>query len=404
MKTRTCTLAVAALVGLGGCAPQLPVNDGRINTARNTASAPSATVSAAPGSTPTASESPTADACVTLAGALSVEERVGQLYMVGVSTSGLDETTRAAIRDNKVGSVVLLGNTTSGSAQIRLLTAELTGFGSDQLPLLVSVDQEGGTVQRLQGEGFTRIPSAREQAELPDGELAKQSATWAAELKEAGVDYNLAPVADVVPVDRRNTNAPIGKLKRDYGSEPVTVGAKVTEFIDGMHEAGVLTSVKHFPGLGQVEVNTDFGVARDTAVTADSDVIGPFRTAIEAGADSVMVSSAIFTKIDPDNEGVFSSAIVTDLLRGTIGYTGVVIADDLGAAAAVKGVKPEQRGIKFIEAGGDLAINADPSLMTGMVQETIERAESDEAFSQRVTESAARVLNLKEKAGLIQCG
>lgn len=400
MKASTGGLAIAAVLGLVGCAPQLPVNDGRITTGSSPA---------APTPVPTEPSQPTSasarpDACVALAEKLSVEERAGQLYMVGVATSGLDETTKAAIRDNKVGSVVLLGNTTSGSMGIRLLTAELSGFGSDQLPLLVAVDQEGGSVQRLQGEGFTRIPAARDQGQLAKGELQKQAAIWATELRDAGVTYNLAPVADVVPVDKRNTNAPIGKLKRDYGSDPKVVSEKVGEFIAGMHEGEVITSVKHFPGLGQVDVNTDFGVARDTHITGSSEELEPFRSAIAEGADSVMVSSAIFTRIDPDHEGVFSSRIITDLLRGTLDYRGVVIADDLGAAVAVKDVAPAERGISFIQAGGDLAINADPSLMADMIQATVKKAESDDAFSARVLESAARVLELKQKAGIMQCG
>nr|WP_269452196.1 glycoside hydrolase family 3 N-terminal domain-containing protein [Tessaracoccus coleopterorum] len=220
----------------------------------------------------------------------------------------------------------------------------------------------------------------------------------------AGVLYDLAPVGDVVPEDRRATNAPIGQLKRDFGSDPDMVGAKVQEFIAGMHEAGVRTSVKHFPGLGQVETNTDFGVALDTEVTADSPTLEPFRAAIDAGVDSVMVSSAIFTLIDKDNPGVFSGKVITELLRGGFGFDGIVIADDLGAAKAVADIEPSQRGVKFIAAGGDIAINADPSLMGGMVEATLERVAEDDGFAARVTESTARVLELKESAGLLSCG
>ena len=399
MRARIGAIALLAVGGLAACAPTPVPGEGvpeggsaSVSTAAEQGSAEAASPAAQPLS------------CTDLAAALPLESQVGQLYMVGVSTAGLDEDTRSAIVDHQVGSVVLLGNSSAGSKPIRLLTAELGSLGAADLPLLVAVDQEGGAVQRLQGEGFTRIPDARTQGGFASGELAVEAETWGKELKDAGVDYNLAPVADVVPEDRRASNAPIGKMQRDYGSDPAQVGAKVGEFIEGMHNAGVLTSVKHFPGLGLVETNTDFGAAVDTEVGADSPEIEPFRTAIEAGADSVMVSSAVFKKIDADNEGVFSSAVITDLLRGDLGYDGVVIADDLGAAVAVKGVDAAQRGVRFIEAGGDIAINADPALMGAMADATVELAGSDEGFAARVAESAGRVLELKASAGLVDCG
>ncbi|WP_077684529.1 glycoside hydrolase family 3 N-terminal domain-containing protein [Tessaracoccus aquimaris] len=352
MNARFGVAALAAAAVLAGCAPQLPVSDSRIHAGGTGASTPTVkpTASGSPTPEPSATPSP-ARACLAFAESLTVQEQAGQLYMVGVSTSGLDETTRAAIRDNALGSVVLLGNTTSGSEAIRLLTAELGSVGTARLPILVSVDQEGGTVQRLQGEGFTRMPSAREQGQLPPGQLTTDATTWGKELLAAGVLYNLAPVGDVVPEDRRNTNAPVGKLKRDFGSDPDQVGAKAQEFIDGMHEAGVLTAVKHFPGLGQVETNTDFGAAEDTVTSATSPELESFRMAIDGGVDSVMVSSAVYAKIDPSTEGMFSKKIVTDLLRGDFGYDGVVISDDLGAAKSVEDVAPAERGTKFIQAG-----------------------------------------------------
>lgn len=394
-------------VALTACAPQLGINDSRLRAPDPGASLPASAEASPEADLSPASPTPSAppvEACLVKAGALPVADRVGQLFMVGVSTGGLDETTRSAIADNRLGSVVLLGNTTSGAADIRMLSAELGSLGSADLPLLVSVDQEGGNVQRLQGEGFTRMPTGREQGKLPPGQLAEDAFAWGTELRSAGVRYDLAPSADVVPEDRRNTNAPIGKLQRDFGSDPELVGEKVTQFIAGMHEAGVVTSVKHFPGLGLVETNTDFGAAKDTEVTADSAVLDPFRAAIEAGVDSVMVSSAVYEQIDPDNEAMFSSKVVTDLLRGELGYDGVVISDDLGAAKSVEAVAPADRGVRFLQAGGDLVINADPLLMGEMVQSAVELAGTDAAFEERVTESTARVLKLKEAAGLAACG
>lgn len=377
-------------ITLAGCAP-VPEE---LRSATPTPSAPASSESA----------DPTAAACADAAAGLSLEQQVGQLFMVGVNTEGLDETTRAAISAGQIGSVVLLGNNSAGSSSIRELTAQLGSLGSAELPLLVAVDQEGGTVQRLQGEGFSTIPPAREQGGWPAGELESSALQWGGELTKAGVHYDLAPVADVVPVDKRASNAPIGALKRDFGSDPQLVARSVTEFISGMHEAGIVTSVKHFPGLGEVSTNTDLGAATDDVTTRDGASLAPFTAAIDAGVDSVMVSSAVFTQIDPDNEGVFSSTMIEDFLRGELGFDKVVIADDLGAAQSVKDVTPAQRAVRFFRAGGDLAINADPQLMAQMVTGTLDEAVADDAFAQRVTESAARVLALKKAAGLGTCG
>ena len=394
--------AVAAL-GLAACAPEplgvyLPGEATPSPSVADGASGDSAAASAVP--TP----APTTPACVVTARGLTPEEQVGQLFMLGVSTDGLDQATRSAVVDNRVGSVVLLGNSSAGQTAIRVLTAELGSLGTAALPLLVAADQEGGTVQRLKGEGFDDIPPARAQGGMDPVDLKVDAAEWGDQLKRAGVDYNLAPVADVVPESKRGTNEPIGKLRRDFGADPAEVADAVVAVVEGMSEAGVATSAKHFPGLGEVTTNTDFGAALDTDTTRESENLVPFRAAIEAGVSSVMVSSAVFEQIDPHNEGVFSSAIITDLLRGDLGFDGVVIADDLGAAKSVAEVTPGERAVRFFEAGGDLVINANPAIMSDMTEATVEKAEEDESFATRVEESTARVLQLKADAGLMTCG
>lgn len=394
--------AAVLTLALSACAPDPAVFE-RTAAPATSAVTPSASRSTQPTGPASASASPEADGveCRSVAGAMPLADQVGQLFMVGVDTAGLDTTTRSAITSGRIGSVVLLGNTSAGSTEIRKLTAQLGSLGHSSAPLLIAVDQEGGTVQRLKGPGFTQIPSAREQGEWADGELREAAEQWGAELEAAGVHYNLAPVADVVPMDKRDVNEPIGKLRRDFGDDPGAVSNSVAEFIEGMHASGVMTSVKHFPGLGEVVTNTDFGAAEDTVIDRNS--VAPFEAAIDAGVDSVMVSSAVFTRLDPDNEGVFSGVIMHDLLRDELGFDGVVIADDLGAAKSVSDVSPADRALRFVEAGGDLLINADPRLMSQMTAATVARAEEAPQFQQRVLDSAERVLRLKASAGLIDC-
>lgn len=400
MRAATALTALGA-VALAACAPT-PLTTG---TASATAAAtdPATTTSASAPST-TASPSPTVPSCAALAADLSLEEQVGQLFMIGLDSAELNETTRRAIADYDIGSVILLSNRTSGSSAIRTLTASISKEGTARLPIMLAVDQEGGPVQRLQGDGFSSIPTAREQGTWSADELRAEATSWARQLKKAGVDYNLAPVADVVPESKRESNAPIGSLKRDFGADAEQVSASVTAFIGGMRAGGIMTSAKHFPGLGEVTENTDYAVAYDDDIDEDSDALEPFRAAIDAGVSSVMISSAIFEKIDPDNEGVFSSVIITDLLRGKLGYDGVVIADDLGAAKAVGDVAPGERAVRFLAAGGDLVINADPRLMGDMVEAVLDEADDDADFRAGLETSTARILALKAEAGLLSCG
>jgi len=335
---------------------------------------------------------------------LTPAQQVGQLFMLGVDTSGLGDTTRTAIVDGQIGSVVLLGNTTAGQQHVASLVAQVTALGTSEVPVLVAVDQEGGQVQRLKGQGFSSIPNAQMQGEMQPDELRSAARSWGLELRQAGVRYNLAPVADVVPEDKVAVNAPIGQLRRNFGTDEDTVGRAAAAVVEGMSDAGIATSLKHFPGLGRVTANTDFDVATDTDTTASATDLAPFVAGIKAGTDSVMVSSAVYERIDPDNQGVFSRTIITDVLREDLGFDGVVISDDLGAAEAVSDVSAADRATRFFTAGGDLLINADPSHMAEMTSAVRQLVDEDPAFAGQVRDSASRVLLLKQRVGLIDCG
>lgn len=362
------------------------------------------TTSPAPPTTPTApAPSPTVatPTCTAEAAALSLTQRIGQLLMVGVG-DGLDGTERRAIIDHHVGSVVLLGRQSGGTKGVRALTDRLAKLNPDAA-LLVAADQEGGTVQRLTGPGFDTIPSAARQARWGDGRLREASAGWGAQLARAGVLLNLAPVADVVPTAKARTNQPIGRLGRGYGSDPDTVTAKTAAVIAGLGDAGVAAAVKHFPGLGEVTGNTDHAATVvDTVTTADSPSLQPFRQAAQNEVGAVMIASARYQQIDPDQPAVFSPAVI-GLLREW-GYDQVVISDDLGVAKAVQKVSAGQRAVRFVAAGGDLVINADPRLTGAMATALAEQAHSDEAFAARIDQAATRVLALKQQLGLVACG
>src|SRR5690606_8890366 len=208
-----------------------------------------------------------------------------------------------------------------------------------------------------------------------------------------------APVADVVPKELADDNEPIAGLDRGYGSDPEEVGAKVAAFTEGMADAEVATALKHFPGLGRVRGNTDFtSKVVDRSTTDDDPGFASFRAGIDAGADMIMIANAYYDKIDDDRQAVFSKKIVTGLVRDRLGFTGVVISDDL-AAAGVADVRPGRRATRFIGAGGDLMIIGDPDEAEEMAEALAEKAEDDTEFDARITESVIRVLALKSRHG-----
>lgn len=335
--------------------------------------------------------------CRDEAAALPLAQQVGQLFMVAVTPDDADPAPRVA--RSGVGGVVLLGDW-SGQEQVR---ASVDAMTKAVPTLLVATDQEGGRVQRLTGAGFETIPTAPRQAALGDAGLTEAAARWGTQLRDAGVRYDLAPVADVVPASKATTNQPIGVLRRGYSADPEVVGSRTAAFVTGMRQASVATSLKHFPNLGEVTGDPDTTAVTDTVTTRTSPAVAAFRPGIEAGASSVMVSSAVYAKIDPDAPAVFSTVVVTDMLRGDLGFTGVIVSDDLGVAQAVAAVPPADRALRFFGAGGDLLVNADPAIQKEMTDAVVAKAASDPAFATRVTDSAARVLALKSSVGIGGC-
>ena len=402
---------LAALVGAGslaGCS-LIPGSSsaGSSPSAKPQAPEP-ATSSAAPSPTAAASPAPTATATATATdGALagwSLEEKVGQLMMVGVDAQAPKQSSNEAVDTHHVGNIFIAGRTTAGSQATQKVISSFTskvGPGTTHAtPMLVATDQEGGEVQVLAGSGFSDIPSALDQSAQPRDQLVASARTWGKELADVGVNMNLAPVADLVDIARPASNEPIGRWGREYGHDAATVSSQAGAFAEGMQASKVIPTYKHFPGLGRVKDNTDTsaGVVDSTTTrNADTAVSVIFGAAIAAGAPVIMVSSATYSLIDPSAPAVFSSTIVTDMLRREMGFSGVVITDDVSAAVQVQDVSAGDRAVRAIRAGCDLVLaSADPTVAADMVKALISTARSDPAFAARVDESATRVLNLKK--------
>ena len=380
---------------------------GSSSSAKPQAPEPAAS-SAAPSPTAAASPAPSATATATATdGALagwSLEEKVGQLMMVGVDATAPKQSSNEAVDTHHVGNIFIAGRTTAGSQATQKVISSFTskvGPGTTHAtPMLVATDQEGGEVQVLAGSGFSDIPSALDQSAQPRDQLVASARTWGKELADVGVNMNLAPVADLVDIARPASNEPIGRWGREYGHDAATVSSQAGAFAEGMQASKVIPTYKHFPGLGRVKDNTDTsaGVVDSTTTrSADTAVSVVFGAAIAAGAPVIMVSSATYSLIDSSAPAVFSSTIVTDMLRTEMGFSGVVITDDVSAAVQVQDVTAGDRAVRAIRAGCDIVLaSADPTVAADMVKALIATAQSDPAFAARVDESATRVLNLKK--------
>jgi beta-N-acetylhexosaminidase len=326
--------------------------------------------------------------------------RIGQLLMVGLPID--DPMTGLGQLDGvPVGGVFLQGRSTAGAAAVGAAVAELRS--ATDVPLQVAVDQEGGLVQALKGPGFDPVPRAVEQGRLTPEALRTATTIWAQQLRGAGITLDLAPVADTVPAGTEAQNPPIGVVDRQFGSDPAQVAAAVTVVVGALQDAGVAATVKHFPGLGRVDVNTDTDVGATDPETSRSDsFLEPFGAAVETGTAAVMVSSATYPQLDPDRAAVFSPAVI-GLLRDQLGFDGVVVADDLGQAVALSATPVGQRAVEAVGAGVDVVLTVRGGDAAPMSAALADRAATDPRFATRVDESALRVLALKERFGLLSC-
>ena len=374
---RTAAVLALAALALTGCTPS-----------------PAPTPTRTPTATPTPTPTPTVDPIARL----TLEQEVGQLFIVGTPAVALDADALAAIRDRHVGGLFLRGRSTAPASANLAVVQQAQGASADGIPLIVSTDQEGGQMQVLQGPGFDRIPPAVAQGETDVGALRTMATQWGSQLRAAGVNLDLAPVADIVPPGTAGRNPPIGVFQRQYGGDARTVADHAAAFAGGLRDAGVQSTAKHFPGLGHVTANTDTTAnVTDDTVGADSPDVGVYRDLAASGVDAVMISSAIYSRIDGTQPATFSPAVLTLLRRG-VGFRGVTMTDDMSSAVQVQSVTPADRAVRAIDAGVDIVLISNvPGLAAPMTDAVIARAQSDPAFRAKVDAAARAVVGWKTR-------
>lgn len=328
---------------------------------------------------------------------LTLEQKVGQMLMVGVPGPALDDLTRQRIIQQGVGGVIFLEQNGISPQQVRALTESLQATALEQgpgLPLFIGWNQEGGRVTR-RGAGITQFPYAM--ALGATGNLTLAYAVGEAvgvEMHSLGVNMNFAPVLDV---NSEPTNPVIGL--RAFGNAPTMVARMGQQYIRGLQSAGVIGVAKHFPGHGDVTVDShvDLPVLAASWQELQARELPPFEAALTANVGGVMVAHLQIPALDANRvPSSMSPNIVSALLRGQMGYNGVVMTDDMGMGAIVNYYSLTDAAVQAVLAGNDLLLTVETQTYPDEIQQAILSAVANGRLSEtRIDESVRRLIQLK---------
>jgi len=334
--------------------------------------------------------------------AMSLERKVGQLMSVAFHGSRVTSALEAMIRDKGVGGVILYSENFSDAASLSRLIAELSEIArqAKTIPLFFEIDQEGGAVTRI-GKGATVLPGQMALAATPDPAQSVRTAVGiiANELNAVGVNWNLAPDGDV---NDEPTNPVIGN--RSFSSDPARVSSLVTAAVQAYAAANFLCCVKHFPGHGSTTIDSHTGLPRIDAdrATLDRIELAPFRAAIAVGVPAIMSAHIVVPALDP-TPGLpvtLSKPVLTDLLRGTLGFGGVIVTDDL-EMGALQSVGEAAAGLRALQAGADfLLFRFDESAQLEGHRRIADAVRAGALPLERLEASARRIVNLKRSRSI----
>ena len=288
--------------------------------------------------------------------------------------------------DRGLGGVILFArNTTGGPDEVAALTADLKRRAGGR-PLYVAVDQEGGRVARLR-DGFTGLPPMRE---IDDESLAADAgAVLGRELRAVNVDVNFAPVADV---DTNPQNPVIAD--RSFGRDPRAVGRLAAALLTAMQQHGVAACAKHFPGHGDTatDSHTSLPTLPHDSARLEQIELPPFADCVAAGVASVMTAHILFPALDPAVPATLSHAVLTGLLRQTLGFDGVIFTDDLEMAGVAAHHDPGDAAVQTVLAGADVALVCHTPERQFAALDALAKAVRDETISpERLAQSLRRL-------------
>lgn len=377
-------------------------------TAAVPAPAPEAAPTAAvpsPESTPTPALTPVPepDPFAEQLAAMTVEEKVGQLLIGGFEGTEIGDQATRLVQEYQVGGLILYGRNIAGAGQLVTLTNGLKALNGDGIPLFLSIDQEGGGVDRMPPE-VRRTPGAYCVGQTGSVPAAQSYGdVLAAECAAFGLNLDFAPVLDVWS---NPGNTVIGQ--RAFSADARTVAGLGPAAARRMMDQGIIPAVKHFPGHGDTAVDSHVGlpvVDKSPEELEETELI-PFRAAIQsAGTDgqvpAVMVAHILLTQLDPERPASLSPAVVTGLLREELGFAGAVLTDDLTMGAVTQSYGLGEAAVLAVEAGCDILLvchgqDSVPAVRTAL----LEAVASGRITAERLDESVYRILRLKTEYAL----
>jgi beta-N-acetylhexosaminidase len=339
-----------------------------------------------------------------------LERKIGQMLLAGVLGTTVIDDARQMIENLHVGNIILMGRNIDSPDQVLALTQELQSLAIEEngIGRLIATDQEGGLVQRLNYvSGFTLMPAESFVGETESPDLIRRYGQMVGEeLLAVGVNWNMAPVLDV---NTNPDNPVIGSLGRSYGATPELVETAGVAFIEGLHDAGVAATGKHFPGHGSTTEDSHHSlpyVTEDRATLEAIDLV-PFQAAIDHGVDAIMPAHVVYDALDPSGlPATVSEPIQTGLLRGELGFDGVIVTDDLGMAGITELFDPGEAAVRAVLAGADMLTcvrmpdfpgSCSPEMIETIRDGLIEAVNSGRISEERIDESVERITALKER-------
>ncbi len=343
---------------------------------------------------------------------MDIEQKIGQLFLLGFQGERISPThpVVADIRQRNLGGVILFDrsltrkeelNNIRSAGQVKALTSSLQKFA--HTPLLIAIDQEGGKVRRLKSEsGFPATTSAAELGQKDDITLtAIHALTTADTLQALGINFNLAPVVDV---DSFSDNPVIGRLGRSFSPLADIVSIHASVWIRAHRSRCVLSCLKHFPGHGSSHADSHLGFT-DISSTWTTNELAPYKTIIAAGlADAIMTGHLFHKGLDPCHPATLSPSIISHLLRQELGFSGVIISDDMQMRAITDQHGIEEAACLALAAGVDLLVIGnnlvyDPLVLTRIIPAIIQAIRTGKLTEERIHESWMRVQIFKKKMG-----
>lgn len=328
---------------------------------------------------------------------MSLDEKLGQMFLIETGWTTYNQDVDSMVRGMHAGAMIIYQQNMTDPAQLRAYISAVQAHAS--IPLIVSMDEEGGVVDRLGVLGFNPPqPAAQDLAASGNPQNAYNAgAATAREMMSYGINTDLAPVVDV------RSNPYAVEYTRIFSDDPATVDRYASAYIAGLNQYHVIACLKHWPGIGSVALDPHLTlptIDRSLSQLQSTD-FAPFRGLLNQ-TGMIMVTHVIVNAIDPNMPATLSPKLVNGVLRGELGYQGVVLTDSLYMQGIAVRYTLPQAGVLAVEAGDDLLEGAfDTNSMAAMLSALHAAIDSGQISLERINESVARILTLKARYGLL---